>query len=275
MCVPVVCCSFVYICWVGEGCLLGKDEYTDYCKRFFMLWEYLKSCSKNQNEVVRDICMLRKYSVERIGEVLKKADFQYIDMSKVDLERVRKYGDDLALFSEEGYFLMTGRYVFPVKDMLGNVVALIGWYPDEKKYVTTPSKLFSKDGLFYGMEQLGESGLGSNYIITEGIFDSLSARSLGIKCVAQMGITSSRYKEVLYTLFKQIVAIPDIDEQGRDVLQYDKWKLPRNGKYFRWSNPKYYMKDLDKFINSYEEEDVREVLRAVFSENQRIVTLKL
>lgn len=255
--------------------MLNKEEYLGYCKRFNALYEYLKSCSRNQSEVVREICEYRGYLVDRMGDILTEAGFISIDMSKVDLEKVKKYGSDLALFSSNGHFLMQGRYVFPVRDMMGNVLALIGWYPDEKKYVTTPSKLFSKECLFYGMEQLGKTGLGSKYIITEGIFDSLSVRSVGLNSVAQMGISSSRYKEVLYTMFKQIVGVPDIDEQGRDVLSHDKWKIPRNGKYFRWSNPRYYIKDLDCFVNSYDAEDVRELLLEVFNENQRVVTVNL
>ncbi len=255
--------------------MLSRDEYSGYCKRFNSLYKYLVSCSRDRNEVVKEICEYRGYDVERMGDILLKAGFISINMEKVDLEKVKKFGSDLAMFSVSGHFLMQGRYVFPVRDMLGNVLALIGWYPDDKKYVTTPSKLFSKECLFYGMEQLGETGLGGRYIITEGIFDSLSARSLGLNCVAMMGISSSRYKEVLYTMFKQIVGIPDIDEQGREVLSLDKWKIPRNGKYFRWSNPKHYMKDLDCFINSYDSSDVRDLLLEVFNENQRLVTVNL
>lgn len=255
--------------------MLDKEEYLGYCKRFNALYKYLKSCSRNQEEVVKEICEYRGYLVDRMSNTLIEAGFLFLDMSKVSLDKVRRFGDDLALFSSNGHFLMQDRYVFPVRDMMGNVLALIGWYPDEKKYVTTPSKLFSKECLFYGMEQLGKTGLGSKYILTEGIFDSLSARSLGLNSVAQMGISSSRYKEVLYTMFKQLVGVPDIDEQGRDVLSHDKWKIPINGKYFRWSNPRYYMKDLDCFINSYDFNDVKGLLSEVFNENQRIVTINL
>lgn len=256
--------------------MLSREEYLDYYKRYRLAWNYLKSCSRDRMTVHREICTLREYDMDRMLPILQKADFLFLDMDKVDLRKVRSFGEDLALFNAEGYFLLKDRYIFPVKDMLGNIITIIGWYPDDKKYVTCPSKLFSKDCLFYGMEQLGESGLGRRYYLVEGIFDSLSVRSLGINCIAMMGIDSSRYKEVVYTLFKQIVAVPDSDERGRDVLVNDKWKIPRNGRYFRWkTNSSNKIKDIDKLVNRYDATDVRELLLDVFSENQRIVSIKL
>lgn len=256
--------------------MLSREEYLDYYKRYRLAWKYLKSCSRDRNTVYSEICALRGYDMERMMPILRKADFLYLDMNKVNLDKVKSYGEDLALFNDDGYFLLKDRYIFPVKDMLGNIITVIGWYPDEKKYVTSPSKFFSKDCLFYGMEQLGESGIGRRYYVVEGIFDCLSVRSLGINCVAMMGIDSSRYKEVVYSLFKQIVAVPDVDERGRDVLINDKWRIPRNGRYFRWqTNSSLKIKDIDKLINMYDEEDVRDLLLDVFKEPQRIVTIKL
>lgn len=226
-------------------------------------------------ETVSEICSLRGYSLERMSGVLVRAQFNWVVRDKLDIVKLSKYGDDLGLISSNGSFLLTDRYIFPVLDMLGNVIALIGWYPDEKKYVTTPSKLFSKEGLFYGMEQLGVTGIGCKYYVVEGIFDCLSVRSLGLNCVAQMGITSSRYKEVLYTLFSRVVAVPDNDEQGIDVLKNDKWRIPRNGKYFRWKCPSYYMKDIDSLCNRYEREDIKNLLLEVYEQPERVVTVEL
>lgn len=255
--------------------MISKEEYFDYIRRYKLLWRYLKSCKRDDKEVIKEICNYREYIPERMSDILHDAEFISLNMELLDLNKVKKFGKDLALFSKEGYFLMTGRYIFPVKDMIGNIIALIGWYPDEKKYVTTPSALFSKECLFYGMEQLETTGYGKDYYIVEGIFDSLSVRSLGIPCVAMMGISSSRYKNVLYSLFKNIVAVPDNDDQGRDVLRNDEWEIPMRGKYFKWSNSKYYIKDIDKLINMYNKEDVKDLLLEVFKENQRVVTVKL
>lgn len=234
----------------------------------------MRSCSVDSSMVIESICSLRGYDVDRMGGILREAEFIYLNGS-FDVKKILPLNKDLGIVNDEGVFILKNRYIFPVKDMLGNVVALIGWYPDEKKYITTPSKLFSKDCLFYGMEQLSKTGRGTDYVITEGIFDSLSARACGLNCVAQMGITSSRYKEVLYTLFKNIIAVPDQDGQGRDVLLNDKWKIPRSGKYFRWRCEYLSMKDLDDFCKNFSKEDIQELFKEVLLDSNRVVVLEL
>lgn len=216
--------------------------------------------------------MLREYYPERMSNILSKAGFLYIEDESC-YEKLRNAGEDLGLFTSEGKFLLAGRYIFPVFDMLGNVIALIGWFPDEKKYITTPSKLFSKSCLFYGIEQLSTTGINQPYVLVEGIFDCLSVRSLGIPCIAQMGIDSSRYKIAMYSLFSTLLAIPDNDTEGRKVLESDKWSLPSNGKYLRWVGDS--SKDIDKLCNSYEEDDVRDLLMNAFNNRKRVITEKL
>lgn len=249
--------------------MITREEYSDYCNRFKRVLAYLKSKSKPINTVAMEICSLREYYPERMLPTLVKAGFMFIEDDSC-YEQLRNAGDDLALFSKEGKFLLAGRYIFPVYDMVGNPVALIGWYPDEKKYITTPSRLFSKACLFYGMEQLSTTGIGAKYILVEGIFDSLSVRSIGLPCIAQMGINSSRYKKSLYSLFSAFVTVPDNDEEGRKVIYHDKWSIPRGSNYFRWTGDK--SKDIDLLCNSYEAEDIRDLLLSVFDNKKRIVT---
>lgn len=252
--------------------LLSREEYKNYCKRFKQVYLFLQSNSKPQPQVVKEICMIREYYPERMSNILSKAGFLFIE-DDICYEKLKNAGDDLGLFTSEGKFLLAGRYIFPVFDMLGNIIALIGWYPDSKKYITTPSKLFSKSCLFYGIEQLSTTGINQKYVLVEGIFDCLSVRSLGIPCIAQMGIDSSRYKSAMYSLFNMLLGIPDNDEEGRDVIAFDKWSLPSNSKYFKWTGDS--LKDIDKLCNSYEEEDVRELLLSAFDKRKRIVVENL
>ena len=249
--------------------LLTQSEYKDYYTRFNIVWDYLKSCSFEENSVIDKICEFRGYDTEgSMPSMLKKVGFVYLDpdeFTPTKLEKLDSSGD-LGIFSE-GNFLLQERFIFPVRDMLGNILALIGWFPDEKKYVTTPSRLFSKKGMFFGMEQLRDTGLGKDYFIVEGIFDSISIRSLGYNCVALMGISLGSYTEVLYSLFKRVVAIPDNDKEGRKVVQLDKWRLPSTGKYLK-INGKH--KDIDDVIKYF---DMSDVLSDVWFETDRIVTV--
>lgn len=252
--------------------MLKENDYRDYCARFNRVFAYLESVSLPKNDVAMSICALRGYYPERMSGILQKADFLFVKDEEA-FSKLRPVGSDLGLFTSEGNFLLKGRFIFPVRDMLGNVIALIGWYPDEKKYITTPSRLFSKNCLFYGLEQMSSTGIGKRYVLVEGIFDSLSVRSLGIPCVAQMGISSSRYKKELYSLFKSFIAIPDNDTEGRKVLYEDKWSLPSGSKYLKWVGDS--SKDIDKLVNSYEEEDLLQMFKNAFFAKERVYTVKL
>jgi len=252
--------------------MLSREEYIDYYSRFNSLWKYLNSVSCNKEEVIYTICELRGYKWEsKMSFELSKLGFVYIDDSKLDVNKLLSFDTDgsLGIKTKDKNFLLKGRFIFPVRDMLGNIIALIGWFPDEKKYITTPSKLFSKRCLFFGLEQLKRSGINKNYFLVEGIFDSISVRSLGYNCVALMGITASKYTEVLYSLFSRVVAIPDNDFEGRDVVVNDKWKLPNNGSYLRIHGN---LKDIDEVIKNY---DMSEILSDCWKEKDRIIPLYL
>lgn len=248
--------------------VLSQDEYRGYCREFKRVEGYLRSKSADADTVAYNICKLRGYYEDRMSGILKKAGFMFIEDNSV-YEDLKGAPKELGLFSKSGQFLLAGRFMFPVRDMLGNTLALIGWFPDEKKYITTPSMLFSKASLFYGLEQVGSEGIGKDYFLCEGIFDCLSIRSVGLRAVAEMGISSSRYKEALYPLFGRLVAVPDNDTQGRGVVEGDKWNLPLSGSYMKWVGDD--SKDIDKLVNKYEKEDVVGLLESVMAQKGRRV----
>lgn len=258
--------------------MLDREYYKDYCDRYNAIWNWIKTNSIDRSQVVEEICEKRGYSIDRMGEILNEIGFSKLD-TKVDTTMFsKKEFSDLGLY-REGKFLLEGRYIFPVKDMLGNVVALIGWYKDEKKYITTPSALFSKSGMFFGMEQLGSTGVNKKYFLVEGIFDSISLRSLGYNAIAQMGIDTSLQKQVLYGLFKRVVAIPDSDGEGRKVVSMDAWKIPVGSSYMKWSGNvpcrKNGLKDIDDLSNYYEKSIVIPLLNDALCDDSRIIEYKL
>lgn len=265
--------------------MLG-EEYKEYCDKFKAVWKYLKSNSKSLNEIVNEICEYRLYfnSFDKWYSILSEVEVAYVSEETCSFEKLKNDNfKDLALFSDEGNFLLNNRYILPVRDMQGNIIALIGWYPDRKKYITTPSKFFSKDCLFFGLEQLSKTGIGKDYFLVEGIFDSLSLRAMGYNAVACMGISSSRVKELLYGLFRKIVAIPDNDTQGRKVVTNDLWNLPRNASYFKWSGKLQFddnsedveIKDIDRFCSLFEEESIKEILDLSLSSRDRIIKIEI
>ena len=255
--------------------MLSQEEYRDYCRRYNLVWKYLRLSSYDNDLVIESLCNERGYDRERMDGILSKIEICFVDPEKFNFDHIRKLDNgDLGLSTPGGTFLLTGRYILPVKDMLGNIIAMIGWYNQEdKKYVTTPSRLFSKECLFYGMEQF-DGGMGKKFIVVEGIFDSISVRSLGLRCVAMMGITPSRYKSELFNLMGKVLAIPDADKEGRKVVREDSWNLPARGKYLTWSGVKG-IKDIDDLVKSYEAEDIRGLLVDAFNEPDRIIDVRL
>lgn len=253
----------------------AEQNYQSYCTKFNTVYKYLCQNSRPRAEVISEICSLRNYELDRMQPILLKAGFIALK-EDTNLEKLKdKAFMDLALFNAEGNFRLEGRYIFPVKDMVGNVVALIGWKQDnyKTKYLTTPSKYFNKNIMFYGMEQIGEVGLNKRFFLCEGIFDTLALRSLGFNALAQMGISSSRNKQVLYSLFKRLIGVPDLDYEGRRVLKSDAWNLPTNGSYLMWKGID--AKDIDTLTLMVEGESIREVLMDVWKEKSRIITLEV
>lgn len=252
--------------------MLDRKGYLDYCTRFNTLWRYLKSLSIPKDDVISEICSLRNYQIDRMYSILEEAEFIRVGEGLIDTSKFTNI-EDFGLLTDHGVFLLEGRYIFPVKDMLGNVLALIGWFPDEKKYITTPSKFFSKECLFYGMEQLSRTGIGKTYFLVEGIFDVLSIRSLGFNCVGQMGIVTSKYKKSLYGLFKRVIGIPDNDSGGSGIVADDKWKIPSNGSYIYWRKPLQGipLKDVDDLCLVCEKIDLVELFSAELNNRKRLI----
>lgn len=254
--------------------MLSHEDYRNYVNRFKQVERYLRSKSADSKTVAYNICKIREYYPERMTPILEKAGFMFIQGDNSVYDCLEDGNEDLGLFTSEGKFLLANRFIFPVRDMLGNTIALIGWFPDEKKYITTPSKLFSKSCLYFGMEQLALTGLGKEYFLCEGIFDTLSLRSIGFNAVAEMGIESGRVKESMYPLFGRLIGIPDNDVEGRSVINGDKWRLPSNGNYMKWVSDEYY-KDIDKVVNSFEYDDIRGEILEKMKKRDRLIKLNL
>ena len=254
--------------------MLDKQYYREYVVLYNNVWQWL--LNKTKRDTVSEIMQLRNYTEDSIFQMLKKIGFAYIDDLTNTSVFLRSELKDLGL-TKNDRFILQNRYIFPVRDMLGNVLALIGWYPDEKKYITTPGKLYSTNGMFFGMEQLKDYPNIKETIITEGIFDSISVRSCGYTSIAQMGIRTSEVKTTLYSLFgKRLLAIPDNDESGKGVVKADKWRLPKGSSYLTWvvSGDKK-LKDIDDLYKYYGKEYLSELLRDALDDYERVITYKI
>lgn len=197
------------------------------------------------DEVISEVMSLRKYTTspysEAMRETLREVGVFKIDyLSEIEmiapdvsLEDLKLYG----LVDRNGNYLLSGRYAIPIRDIDGLVTAVVGWFPDVKKYVTTPTYGFSKDGQFFNMECFSKSfngdypkykdeetdevleSKGMVYLV-EGIFDTLSLRSLGFPALGNMGLDMSMAKTEILTRFGKVIAIPDNDNAGHKTNRY-------------------------------------------------------
>ena len=83
------------------------------------------------------------------------------------------------------------------------------------------SKSFEGDYPKYKDEETGEvlESTGLVYLV-EGIFDTLSLRSLGFPVLGNMGLDMSLMKTEILSRFGKVIAIPDNDNAGRGTNPY-------------------------------------------------------
>ena len=262
--------------------MIDLKEFGQYAQDFKRVWGYLQTLENGST--YEELCSLRLYQDPKMVEVLKEVGFIKLpDM--VDLEPLKELSSYsiLGLEAKSGRCLLEGRFVFPVRDMLGNIIALIGWYPDEKKYITTPSKYFHRSSLFFGLDQLSTYGRQDIIFVCEGIFDALSLRSLGYRAYATMGVELSRQKKMLYSVLgNKVVGVSDRDNVGNSVRDYDRWGC---WKYLTWvgefdmseiEEENLKIKDIDDLVKLFDPKDLKEAFDEELSSNQsKIIKLEL
>ena len=258
--------------------------YRKCCSELEEVYGYLQSLYPD--DFVDELCRVRGYVDVDQRNLIKEMNLGYCEI--VDSEELGEMRSELGLVSEKDNFLLQNRFIIPVEDIAGNISALIGYYPDFKKYITTPSPFFSKECQFFNFKQaydLSWREYNGFVILVEGIFDCLSLRSIGLPAIATMGSSVSRIKGELLKLFKKVLAIPDDDATGRKALnRYSRygWKVPSNttflkfdGGYVDFGGTKLHCKDMDNFVSWFDAEDVREVLLYYYDSKEEIEVLRL
>ena len=226
--------------------------------------------------VIRELMVRRKYHREEMYNTLKEvglfkcdyiSELKMVDPTVTD-EQLKLWG----LMTERGDYILSGRYTVPIRSVSGQVTALVGWYPDQRKYITSPTFGFSKDAQFFNAESYLDcvTNKGGVTFLVEGIFDTLSVRSQGFACLGNMGLEMSILKSQMLNRYNKVVAIHDNDSAGRKTSPYTNDGVGKNAK-FIWrietdhvfvDLPKG-VKDVDDFIVYYEcKEDLQKCIDA-------------
>lgn len=229
------------------------------------------------DELVEEIMVLRQYNTSFYADEMRamfkevgvfKLDY-VTEITMIDPTITEKQLKDYGLVDRNGNYLLKGRYAIPIRDIGNQVTAIVGWYPDSRKYITTPTYGFSKDGQFFNIECYIDSVTGDfpKYneevkdglvYLVEGIFDTLSLRALGFPVLGNMGLEMSLVKSEILKRFGKVIAIPDNDKAGRSTNKYLN-RISGKTKKFKWliqnenvivQLPKG-VKDMDDFIKGY------------------------
>lgn len=244
--------------------------YREYTQKLENAYKYIKTLF-GENDV-NDVCTLRGYISPE-----QKALLESMEIGTCTIDDVTVLGEDRAYLgltavdkNNTERFLLDGRYIVPIRDIAGNLVALVGWYPDYKKYITTPSLFFSKNDLFFNIDhayRLSWEKYNGVVFLVEGIFDALSLRAIGLPAIATMGVTVENPKSQLLKLFKKVVAIPDNDKAGNQAKQRGtkkSWDVPFNTTFLTIKGKcvtpygELKVKDVDNLVSYFE--DVKDIL---------------
>lgn len=258
--------------------------YRECCSILSENYEIIQSYFKDG--FVDEICSLRGYIDEHQRNEIERLNLGACNLLASDLtESANKVG----LITQTNNYILADRYVIPVYDVAGNLSALIGYYPDIKKYITTPSPYFSKEAMFFNFNEAYKrawSEYGGRVFLVEGIFDCISMQSIGLPCIATMGANVSSVKGELLKLFKKVVGIPDNDKTGRKSLnRYDRkhgWNVPYGTTMVKLSGECDFgdgdilpIKDCDNLVSWYDADDVREMLLYCFDVKDEIFELHI
>lgn len=274
----------------------------DYYRQCASAMEYAYNVMKSHFDVDKSIDELMQIRGYVRGEEQEDllTDMQICSCKITDVSELGSMADELGLLSKtksgnikDSYFLLNNRFIIPIRDIIGNIVAFVGYYPDFKKYITTPSPFFSKECLFFNMDDAYRRSFAEYngmVLLVEGMFDCLSLRSIGLPAIATMGSSVSRMKCEVLKVFKKVIYIPDNDKVGRRALnRFDKvngWNVPRTsvGIKLKGSFPMVdsdgkevimHVKDTDNLVSWYDADDIVEFFMDASRSNSIYLNLEV
>lgn len=217
-------------------------------------WVQLTQERFSNEDVVYECMALRGYKTEVMFDYLNKIQlfkFNTLSNTLIDFELTNEELEQLGLL-RKGKCLLEGMYCVPIKTIDNKVMAIVGYYPDKRKYITSPTFGFSKATSFFGEEHI--EYIDKPYVcICEGIFDTISLQAHGFPALGNQGLDMSVFKSEKLRRYKRIVAIPDSDTAGRKVNPYytkgiyeqRNWQIPIDNVFVNFANG---IKDVDDYL---------------------------
>ena len=133
-------------------------------------------------------------------------------------------------FCRNGYYVFEGRYVYPVKDVHGDVMGFCGYdkWSDTKYLDSTNYGYKAKQTSLWGMEKLPEYYRSTDPVFfVEGIVCALYLRQEGLQAMATLGSIVSPYvTEIIRRFGLRAIMINDSDEAGTKCRHTMRRRIP-------------------------------------------------
>ena len=138
--------------------------------------------------------------------------------------------DDGTGFTHNGNLVYQGRFVYPVKDVYGDVMGWCGYDKFEPpKYLDSLTYGYkAKNTTLYGMEKMRDYYSSDQPVfVTEGIVCTLWLRQEGFQALASLGSHLTPYViQILKRFGDRLIMVPDSDEAGLKYKKQCEYVLP-------------------------------------------------
>lgn len=181
---------------------------------------------------------------------------------------------DYGVYDSNGNCLWQGFIIFPIKNVVGDIVGLAGFSPQRyveahenqdwsiNYYTYSTKKVFEKGKYLYCLDGVYRSALKDGYVLlVDGLFDCLSLTSEGYNAVALLG--SSPTEEIIAQLrfINKVIIISDNDDAGIR-LEHALQKKLKNVIFLHQGKTK----DVDELLKTEEKEIFKKTLNTAIKE---------
>ena len=146
------------------------------------------------------------------------ADGFFVDEDLLPTQLPEEFLHDSYGFCQNGFIRFSGRFVYPVKDVRGDVMGFCGYdkFSDVKYLDSRNYGYVAKEYSMWGMEKMSQYYRSNEPVyFVEGIVCALYLRQCGMQALATLGANFSGYAvEIMRRFGQRGIYIADADEAG-------------------------------------------------------------
>lgn len=185
---------------------------------------------QSREEHVQEVTWMAELGRNLKPETLLKCDSFMVQPDTSILLLPEELRHESLGFCRESHYVFEGRYVFPVKDVKGDVMGFCGYDKfSEMKYMDSRNFGYvAKRYSVWGMEMMEAYYKSKDPVFfVEGIVCALYLRQEGLQALAMLGSSISPYVTEIAKRFKErAIFISDSDEAGTKFRRALRYKIP-------------------------------------------------